>query len=37
MIAQQFPVLRAPSVVDNRPLMRPQHPSWRQWIGKQHD
>ncbi|WP_228892429.1 nitrous oxide reductase family maturation protein NosD [Pseudoduganella aquatica] len=32
--ARQFPVLRAPSVVDRRPRMQPQHPDWRDWNAK---
>ncbi len=37
LIARQFPVLRATSVVDNKPHMRPFHKNWREWIGKQFD
>lgn len=37
LIAQQFPLLRAPSVVDEKPRMRPMRPGWSQWIGKAHD
>jgi nitrous oxidase accessory protein len=33
-VARQFPLLRAPSVVDARPRMHPAHQDWRQWIGK---
>jgi nitrous oxidase accessory protein len=36
-VARQFPVLRAPSVVDDRPRMRPAHLDWRNWLGKQRD
>jgi nitrous oxidase accessory protein len=32
MIARQFPLLRATSVVDNKPHMKPTNPDWRQWI-----
>jgi nitrous oxidase accessory protein len=32
LIARQFPLLRAPSVVDARPRMRPGHPDWRRWL-----
>ncbi|MCG3200800.1 MAG: putative ABC transporter binding protein NosD [Gammaproteobacteria bacterium] len=32
LIAQQFPLLRAPSIVDERPRMRPLHADWRKWI-----
>lgn len=35
LVARQFPVLRAPSVVDQKPHMRPFHKDWRDWIGKQ--
>ncbi|MCK6405661.1 MAG: nitrous oxide reductase family maturation protein NosD [Rhodocyclaceae bacterium] len=35
LIARQFPVLRAPSVVDAKPRMRPHHGEWNEWIGKQ--
>ena len=34
LVAQQFPLLRAPSIVDHKPHMRPQHTDWRNWIGK---
>jgi nitrous oxidase accessory protein len=34
LIAQQFPLLRAPSIVDNKPRMRPEHSDWRNWLGK---
>ena len=34
LIAQQFPVMRAPSVVDAKPHMKPQHSDWRNWLGK---
>lgn len=34
LIARQFPLLRAPSVVDANPHMAPQHPDWRQWLGR---
>ena len=34
VVAQQFPVLRAPSVVDAHPAMRPHHPDWSPWIGR---
>ena len=33
MVSQQFPLLRATSIVDPRPLMRPHNPDWRQWRG----
>jgi nitrous oxidase accessory protein len=31
LVAQQFPLLRAPSVVDARPRMRPVAAQWRRW------
>nr|WP_228720698.1 nitrous oxide reductase family maturation protein NosD [Nitrogeniibacter mangrovi] len=34
LIAQQFPLLRAPSVVDRSPRMTPAHADWRDWFGK---
>ncbi|MFZ5604114.1 MAG: nitrous oxide reductase family maturation protein NosD [Pseudomonadota bacterium] len=34
LVGQQFPVLRAPSVIDPNPQMRPSHPNWRDWLGK---
>jgi len=34
LISRQFPLLRAPSVVDPNPRMQPQHSDWRQWLGK---
>ncbi len=37
LIAQQFPLLRAPSVVDRKPRMQPGHKDWSKWIGKQRD
>ena len=37
LIARQFPLLRATSVVDQKPHMRPFHKDWRDWIGKQFD
>ena len=32
VVSRQFPLLRAPSVVDPHPRMRPKHPQWRQLI-----
>ena len=32
LVAQQFPLLRAPSVVDARPGMHPHHADWREWL-----
>ncbi len=34
LVGQQFPLLRAPSVVDPRPRMRPDNPNWSEWRGK---
>ncbi len=34
LVSQQFPLLRAPSVVDPQPRMKPYHPDWRQWLGR---
>lgn len=34
MVSQQFPLLRATSIVDLKPRMRPHNPDWRQWRGK---
>ncbi|WP_409559749.1 nitrous oxide reductase family maturation protein NosD [Hydrogenophaga sp.] len=31
ILAQQFPVLRVPSVVDPHPAMAPAHPQWSTW------
>lgn len=31
ILAQQFPVLRVPSVVDQHPAMAPAHPQWSTW------
>lgn len=33
--ARQFPVLRAPSIVEKHPRMRPLNKDWRRWNGKQ--
>ena len=33
-VGQQFPVLRAPSIVDPHPRMQPAHSEWREWLGK---
>ena len=33
-VARQFPVLRAPSIVDKQPRMQPAHPDWRRWNDK---
>lgn len=34
-VARQFPLLRAPSIVDKQPRMRPLNQDWRKWSGKQ--
>jgi len=34
LVARQFPLLRAPSVVDPNPRMRPRNADWSDWIGK---
>ena len=34
VVARQFPLLRAPSVVDHRPRMRPAHADWPAWRGR---
>jgi nitrous oxidase accessory protein len=34
-VARQFPVLRAPSIVDKHPRMQPLNQEWRKWSGKQ--
>ena len=33
-VARQFPVLRAPSIVDKTPRMEPLHKDWRRWNGR---
>jgi len=33
-VARQFPVLRAPSVVETHPRMRPNNPDWTRWNDK---
>lgn len=33
-VARQFPVLRAPSIVDKSPRMQPSHQDWWRWSGK---
>jgi nitrous oxidase accessory protein len=35
LVAQQFPLLRSPSVVDSKPRMRPYHENWSIWLEKQ--
>jgi nitrous oxidase accessory protein len=34
LVARQFPLLRATSVVDQQPRMAPRHGDWRIWLGK---
>ncbi len=34
LAGQQFPLLRAPSVVDPKPRMQPFNPDWSQWLGR---
>lgn len=34
-VARQFPVLRAPSIVDKHPRMHPLNQDWRRWNDKQ--
>ncbi len=34
LIGQQFPLLRAPSVVDPNPRLHPHRSDWRQWLGR---
>lgn len=34
MVGQQFPLLRAPSIVDPNPRMQPDSNNWRDWLGK---
>jgi nitrous oxidase accessory protein len=34
MVGRQFPLLRAPSIVDPNPRMRPDTEDWRNWLGK---
>ncbi len=34
LVAQQFPLLRAPSVIDPRPRMQPSTAAWRDWRGR---
>jgi nitrous oxidase accessory protein len=34
LVSQQFPLLRAASIVDPKPRMLPFHPDWKQWLGK---
>ena len=34
LVGQQFPLLRAPSIVDPNPRMQPFNPDWSQWRGR---
>lgn len=34
LAAQQFPLLRVPTVVDKHPRMRPHNPDWSRWHGR---
>ncbi len=34
LVGQQFPLLRAPSIVDPKPRMQPHNPDWSQWRGR---
>jgi nitrous oxidase accessory protein len=34
LVARQFPLLRAPSIVDALPRMRPAHEDWTKWLEK---
>ena len=34
LVGQQFPVLRAPSVVDAHPRMQPTQTNWKDWLGR---
>ncbi len=34
LVGQQFPLLRAPSIVDPKPRMQPHNPDWSQWLGR---
>lgn len=36
LVAQQFPLLRAPSIVDPHPQMQPAHADWSEWLDTQH-
>ena len=35
MVAQAFPILRAPSVVDAHPRMSPYHRNWSHWLERE--
>ena len=34
LVGQQFPLLRAPSIVDPKPRMQPHNPDWSEWRGR---
>lgn len=34
MVARQFPLLRATSIVDQHPRMRPSHADWSSWLAR---
>ncbi|MBD9367121.1 nitrous oxide reductase family maturation protein NosD [Xanthomonas sp. XNM01] len=34
LIARQFPVLRTPTIVDERPAIAPHHPDWAAWLDR---
>ena len=34
LVGQQFPLLRAPSIVDPKPRMQPHNPDWSPWRGR---
>jgi nitrous oxidase accessory protein len=36
-VSRQFPVLRAPSVIDRHPRMQPWNANWRKWHGPEAD
>lgn len=35
LVARQFPLLRATSIIDQRPRMAPHNRNWSNWLGKQ--
>jgi nitrous oxidase accessory protein len=37
LVARQFPLLRAPSIVDGVPRMQPAGGDWARWTGRSHD
>jgi nitrous oxidase accessory protein len=37
LAARQFPLLRAPSIVDRHPRMRPNTADWEGWLAGRHD